>query len=251
MNLDLPPKQRWTHIAQKYGKNATIPLNYIKKLTGPGAPLHGIVQDLLTAVLSNGAWSQDNLDEMAGIAATVDPIIPGGVTVQEIQAANLFYELTTFCTSIVAQHANGTILHSRNQDYSPPGLSDIVMDVEFHKGGKPLYVGTTFAGYIGLPTAHRFGGWSVSADSRFDDPLAGIFKNIASAKKGGQSVGMFLRDLAATKATFDDVLPAFNATRLIAPAYFVVAGANPGEGAVVTRNRTHAVDDHGGTAQGI
>ena len=59
------------------------------------------------------------------------------------------------------------------------------------------------------------------------------------------------KGIARWTSTFDDVLPAFNATRLIAPAYFVVAGANPGEGAVVTRNRTHAVDTHGGTAQGI
>ena len=34
---------------------------------------------------------------------------------------NLFYEITAFCTSVVAQHANGTIFHGRNLDYGVPG----------------------------------------------------------------------------------------------------------------------------------
>ena len=52
------------------------------------------------------------------------------------------------CTSIVAQLQNNSIIFARNQDYGLPGLNNITFQVQFIRGGKPVYVGTTFAGSV-------------------------------------------------------------------------------------------------------
>jgi len=50
-------------------------------------------------------------DEMRGIANAT------GVPLGEIVLYNIFYEIFTMCTSIVAQDPNGKILHGRNLDF--------------------------------------------------------------------------------------------------------------------------------------
>ena len=52
---------------------------------------------------------------------------------------NLYYELTAFCTSIVAQRSNGTIYHGRNLDYGIPGLQNLTIEVDFVSDGQVLY----------------------------------------------------------------------------------------------------------------
>ena len=54
-----------------------------------------------------------------------------------------------------------------------------------------------------------------------------------------------MRRTAASEATFNGTIAALNTTMLIAPAYYIVAGANPGEGAVVTRSRDGPDNSHG------
>merc|ERR1712151_1470384 len=73
---------------------------------------------------------------------------------------------TQSCTGIVAQNANGTIFHGRNQDYPPP-FSPLQYDGTFMKNGKILFEATTFAGIVGVGgTCMVPGGWSVSINAR-------------------------------------------------------------------------------------
>lgn len=90
---------------------------------------------------------------------------------------NFIYSATAFCTSIVAQDINGTILHGRNLDYPipvrdssaeqprispaclftdawccvvtlcvPQGLQNVTALIEFQQGGATKYYGTAFVG---------------------------------------------------------------------------------------------------------
>ena len=120
---------------------------------------------------------------------------------------------------------------------SIPGLHDITVQIEFTKNGKVAYRGNTFIGYIGLPTIQRPSGWGMSADSRFNGGGVDILEGIAVAKKGGKTIGVFMRDVAEASATYTEAIQALNDTLLIAPAYFITSGVAPGEGAVVTRGR--------------
>lgn len=249
INLDLEPSQRWADFTKTYAARANVTLAYLRKMVGPGTVLHPVVESLRKAVLSGGGWTAEHLAEMQGIADV------GGFDVEDIQLANLFYEFGTLgagdptnaakaCTSIVAQLANGTIVHARNQDYSLPGLSDITVQVDFARSGKVVYSGNTFAGYIGLPTAMRPGGWSVSCDSRFNGQGWNLLANINTAKKGGKTIGILVREMLESASTFDEAVAALNSTSVIAPAYYIVAGAKAGEGAVVTRNRDSPDNSH-------
>ena len=50
-------------------------------------------------------------DEMKGISLVT------GVPLGEIVLYNIFYEVSSFCTSVVGQDQNGTIFHGRNLDF--------------------------------------------------------------------------------------------------------------------------------------
>jgi len=223
-------------------------------MVGKGTVLHPVVEGLRKAVIEGGGWTADHLAEMQGIADT------GGFALEDIQYANLFYEFGTLgidaavsgvktpswkmCTSIVAQDNDGHILHARNQDYSLPGLVNITVQAQFTRAGKVVYAGNTFAGYIGLPTALRPGGWSVSCDSRFNGGGVNLLENIKVAKAGAKTIGIMVRDALESAETYSDMLHVLNTTAVIAPAYYIVAGTKAGEGAVVTRNRDGPDNSH-------
>lgn len=70
--------------------------------------------------------------------------------------------------------------------------------------------------------------------------------NIVSGIDGGSSIGFFLRQQLETQSgTFEEAVSTLNSTRLFAPVYLIVAGTQPGEGAVITRNRLGADVSHG------
>jgi len=57
-------------------------------------------------------------DEIRGIWRTIDAEGYGDrLSVGELAAINLMYELTVFCTSILAEDSDGNVYHGRNLDY--------------------------------------------------------------------------------------------------------------------------------------
>merc|ERR1711964_437516 len=115
--------------------------------------------------------------------------------------------------------------HLRNQDY-PLFLRNLTVDVTFEKGGKTAYKGTTFVGYIGLPTGMVPGGWSVSANARFDtyDAATAWLHTIQSAKEGGWIIGQLLRSVMQNTSDWQEAVKLMSNTRVIAPAYYITAG---------------------------
>lgn len=274
VNLDQDPQDRWNHIipgvpssqlfphdlslsyskfhlclhlAVVYLSKINTTLSWLEDKIKPGSILHPIVEGLRTAAIEGNVWTSEHLKEMEGISKAAN------VSFELIQTANLFYEFGTLgdrnkspigCTSIVSESFNHTIYHARNQDYSLPGLSDITIQVQFIKNGKPLYVGNTFCGYVGLPTAMRYGGMSVSADSRFDGGGANLFESIKYAKNGAKTIGHFIREMMENLDDYKMLIDKLNTTKVIAPAYYICAGTQSGEGAVVTRSRDGPDQSH-------
>ena len=98
---------------------------------------------------------------------------------------NLVYDISAGCTSIVCQDVKGNMLHgacacalcqrahlsytslllnaltytARNLDYSLPGLRNITVQVDYTRGGKVVFTATHFAGYVGVLSGMRPGGW--------------------------------------------------------------------------------------------
>tara|TARA_Y200000002_G_scaffold335638_1_gene303293 strand:- start:526 stop:957 length:432 start_codon:yes stop_codon:yes gene_type:complete len=107
------------------------------------------------------------------------------IDVGSLFVMNVMYELFGACTSIVARSGNGTIWHGRNLDFGffmgtnasthnwllTQNLRDLLVDVTFMKGGKALYRSVTYAGFVGLLTGSKHGGFSLSVNIRFDSSL--------------------------------------------------------------------------------
>jgi len=255
VDLDLPPRQRWQAAVQEvltvHGfENSYGPLlgSITSFLPAPVLKIMEPILDVLDSAMGDfgqeilgifEVFQQQGLDKSAN------------VTLGDLVAMNIVYELTAFCTSVTAQNTNGTIFHGRNLDYNFPGLPNVTYTTTFISNGTVQYMGTAFIGYVGLLTGMRPHAWSVSVDERDQTGNAtGLIENVVSFVEGGKSIGMFLRETLATHSQFADVINVLNTTRLVAPVYLIVSGVNPGEGAVITRDRNHA-DDSQGVQNGV
>jgi len=140
-------------------------------------------------------FGDEMFGEMQGIARCT------GLNLGDVVIVNLFYELNSACTSIVAQRSSdGAIFHGRNLDYGIPGLQNVTMNVAFTRGGDTVFHTTTYGGYIGALTGMRPGAFSVSLDQRFtpDSPWENAIEALLHK---GKSVGVALRELLETTDT--------------------------------------------------
>ena len=64
-----------------------------------------------------------------------------------------------------------------------------------------------------------------------------MHENVETAKKGGKTIGIFIREMMETAADYKAAIDRLNSTLVIAPAYYIIAGTKEREGAVVTRSR--------------
>lgn len=191
--------------------------------------------------------------EMVGVAEVVS-----GVSVGDVVLGNMLYEVTAFshakwgaggrgqpkmCTSIVAEAINGTIYHGRNLDYSFTSvLSDMTVIIDFQEAGKTVYTGTTFAGMVGLLTAQKPHGYTVTLDERDQgDWWMNALEAIVAGTHG--IAALHIRDAVASKDMDFESAVIFLADKpLVAPSYLIIGGTKPREGLVITRDRIAALD---------
>jgi len=155
---------------------------------------------------------------------------------------NYIYEAEAGCTSIVARTPSGTMLHGRNLDFSMPSvLSSLTMQVQFTRSGQPLILATTYAGYVGVLTGLRIGGYSVTVDQR----QSGIvLENLIEAflVHNSTSVAALVRNTLENFSGYTDALTELSKLPIVAPVYFIVGGLAGNEGAIITRDRNYAVN---------
>lgn len=89
-----------------------------------------------------------------------------GVPVAHLTMMNMFYELSRFCTSIIAQSPAGQMFHARNLDFGQLfwwnvtsrswGMTDklkpLTINLIFLRNNRIVYKGTGFAGHVGVIT---------------------------------------------------------------------------------------------------
>lgn len=87
-----------------------------------------------------------------------------GINLGEIVLYNIFYEVFTVCTSIVAQDNQDKLYHARNLDFGlflgwdvkthdwavTEKLREIIININWTRGGQTVYKSVNFAGYIGI-----------------------------------------------------------------------------------------------------
>lgn len=245
INLDLPPEQRWVQVAKDHEQALTLLLQSIKS---------ALPEEVSQLVATFGDEIAKYMPypygpEIVGLANSLQ-----NTSISDAVLGNVLYELTAYgheqrkdhtkmCTSIVAQSINGTIYHGRNLDYSFPDLlRELTIIVEFVRGGRTLYTGTTFAGMVGLLTGQKPHAYTISVDER-DQGF--WWMNVLEAFIAGTHgiSTLHVRDALADKdMDFGAVVDFLAEKPFIAPCYVIVGGTSPNEGVVITRDRSEAQD---------
>lgn len=117
-------------------------------------------------IFDNAYWiweytANDKYREIKGVVNAINDT--DQVSMSHAVLINTLYELEAWCTSIVAQMANGTIIHSRNLDFHNTGkMRDITFRARFVKNGEEKFDAVMFAGNVGIYTGIKKGAYSVS-----------------------------------------------------------------------------------------
>ncbi len=179
-------------------------------------------------------------DEIIGIAERLN-----GVTVGDIVMINVYYEIAVYgnlfskntsiaCTGIVASD-DDSVLHGRNLDYDMYQLlKNMVVTVKFMKDGQLSYVGTTFAGYIGLLTGLKPKRYTISLNERREH-LNG--HDNAWIGNLDTSVAFAIRTmLSEDDLYYEHAKGLMEDAELSSPCYIIMGGVKKGEGAVITKS---------------
>jgi len=246
INLDLPPEERYREVVTdrlaRYGWEGTYQpvVDYYDDLV----PL--ALQPLFDDISLNldRYFPTEYVREINGLYALVRENGYGDqLTLSMIVGMNMIYEWTSACTSIVAEDTQGVMWHGRNLDWSFDGYSlyNISMFADYKAGGVTQYSGVSWAGYVGLLTGLN-SAFSITVDQRDQNYPAGVPDNVEAIKNGSQLVAFFVREVLTNNKTFSDAVNALANVPVAAPVYLIVGGAQTDQGAVVTRDRTKAVD---------
>lgn len=247
VDLDQPAKTRWREIAAKYKFQIVELIQVIKELSFPF--FHGKLIQWVDKNMS--PWGkrlpQPYQDEIKGIAEEV------GLPVGELVLYNIFYEIFTVCTSIVAEDPTGKLYHARNLDFGlfmgwnetnhswelTQRLHDMVVNVNWMKNGKLLYKSNNFAGFVGIYNAVRPGLFTVTANERFniDGGYVGLIMWLLGV---GESKWMSwaTREVVEQAKSYQEAVKRFTTEKLMSPVYFIVGGNKTGQGCIISRGRT-------------
>jgi len=255
VDLDKPPAERWAVLAQdpsfkNYPQDFTAYLGkFIPKVAIP--VIATIVKSL------KGSFYEDYAEEMVGLAKAL------GVSLGDIVAANLIYQLENIgvtcdkrnvtgpcppkevdapglCTGVVAD--DGTkVFEGRNLDWNlDASLLQYVMQVEYQKNNRTVFIGAQIAGEIGVLHGMRPGGFSGQINAR--QTGGNVLENLAELALGAKTPTAVLRRALEDEADFDAAVKFLSFEKLANPVYYVVAGAEHSKGAILSMDRKGAAD---------
>lgn len=137
-------------------------------------------------------FQYERYQEMKGIVTGLNST---KATLTKVLVVNNLYELESWCTSIIAQTANGTIIHGRNLDFAnADNLRKGSYIAKFVDGSKPVFEATMFSGIIGVYTGMKAGAFSISENQRqFNDHNIGLVENLSMVLSGFYQVSWLIR----------------------------------------------------------
>ncbi|XP_071452473.1 acid ceramidase-like [Hetaerina americana] len=246
IDLNAPPRKRWSALVKDFRKEITGLIEATKKnFEGIFGRKIFYLIDTYVPVLAK-TLPKEYYEEMVGIAEVIN------AQLGEIVFFNVFYELFTVCTSIIIESPTGEIYHGRNLDFglfmgwnvknstwiTTEFLKKLAVKLEFHKNGTVLYTSINFAGYIGILTGVKKDLFSLSVNERFR--LNGGFIGISEWILGFRNekwMGMLTRQVMEYADSYNSAQKMLSSPKLLAPVYFILAGKKSHEGSIITRGR--------------
>lgn len=246
IDLDTPPEQRWNHVVRNYKEFVPDMVDYFF------SEFSEVEAEMIEKITSMLEWFVGDLGkEMEAIATEMDADL--GLIV----ALNYAYELRRLggtsanvtegyfpkaCTSIVAEDPNENVFHGRNFDWNLPNrLRNLTFQCEFKKNNKVLFIGTCFAGYVGVLTGMRPQAYGITLNERdfggsiFIDTMEAIFLR-------SWSPSHLVREILTTTSSYAQAKQILKSEWLTAPAYFIISGTMDNEGDIITRDRNFLPD---------
>ena len=194
-------------------------------------PLH-IQESFLNeiATLSKGYRHQDFVREVHAVANV------SGFPFDKLFFLNFMYEYSTIkaCTGILIRNSDGVVFHGRNLDFEMwEILAKLVVNVQYHKGGKLIYSVDTVVGSVFALTGIRHGFFAINVDTRkqthvYDDVIAVL-------KDGAIPTCWLLRLTLQEETSFAGAVQRLKTEKIGGPVYYVVSGAGANEGCVIER----------------
>uniref|UniRef100_A0A914CUA6 Acid ceramidase n=1 Tax=Acrobeloides nanus TaxID=290746 RepID=A0A914CUA6_9BILA len=251
LDLDKDPIDRWQEIGQKYGPNIKSLIGSLTSWLIPLLERFGINNGYNMTITFMETIIFPKIpapykDEIVGMANA------SGLQLGEIVIYNIFYEIFTVCTSIVANDDNGHIYHARNLDFGlllgwdnqthewavTERLRTMIFNLNWTRNGQTVFKSVQFAGYTGILSGMKEGGFTVTVDDRFmaEGGIIGLIRWLLGAEY--KFTTWLTRELFEnnTIASFNDALDHLKNTPIMAPVYYIVGGANPWEGAILARS---------------
>nr|XP_057932448.1 acid ceramidase [Doryrhamphus excisus] len=252
VDLDLPPKDRWTAVVTEKKAELVSMIQAIKDLADAFVPDGKLIQLVdVTLPLLAKTLPYPFGQEMEGVAAA------SGIPLGEVVLFNIFYEVFTVCTSVVAEDAKGNLLHARNLDFGlfmgwdarnkswvvSELLKPLVVNVDFRRNKQTLFKSTNFAGYVGMLTGIKANAFTLTMNERFslDGGYIGILEWILG-KRDGVWMSFLTRSVLENATSYEEAKDRLAQTKLLAPAYFILGGNRTGEGCIITRSRLISLD---------
>jgi len=245
INLDTPPRERWTKIATKYKTQIRDLIQTLKDLANPVVADAAHWIDVIFGPLDD-KLPQPYADELRGIADAV------GLPLGEIVVYNIFYEIFTVCTSIVAQDPNGKLFHARNLDFGlflgwdhethnwaiSQKLRSMVVNIMWTKNNKLVYKSNNFAGFVGLYNGLKPNAFTLTANERFaaKGGYLGMLEWLIGQDPNGKWMTWLARETMEEATSYDDAVNRLSNTPCLSPVYFIVGGVKPGEGCIIVRS---------------
>ncbi|CAJ1051293.1 N-acylethanolamine-hydrolyzing acid amidase-like [Xyrichtys novacula] len=235
ISLDDVPEERWATLTKVF--DADFLQKAAAEVIDSTVPkwVHHAVKPVVMAL--EKYIPQPYAGEIRGLAAHF------GGSLSDVIILNFAYEVSAFCTSVIAQDKKGNVYHGRNLEYPHPVLRNLTVNVVFLKNGTEAFRGTSFAGYIGLWTGQSPNKFTVSGDQRGSEHWWNWWKNVVSAFIFRRSpVSWLVRETLEKAENFQDAVMRLSKIPIITGVYYIVGGVQAGEGAVITRDRTGPAD---------
>ncbi|KAF3852451.1 hypothetical protein F7725_005806 [Dissostichus mawsoni] len=226
VDLDSPPSKRWTALITDKKTDLVNMIQAIRDLANAFVPSGRLVElvDVTLPIMAD-TFPKPFGEEMKGIAEV------SGVPLGEVVLFNIFYEVFTVCTSVVAEDKNGNLIHGRNLDFGlfmgwdmknkswiiSEKLKPLVVNLDFKRNNQTVFKSTNFAGYVGMLTGIKPHLFTLTMNERF-------------SLDGG-----YIGDYEEAKTLLAQ-------TKLLAPAYFILGGNQTGQGCIITRSRLLSID---------
>ncbi|XP_020788610.1 acid ceramidase [Boleophthalmus pectinirostris] len=252
IDLDLPPHKRWTSVIKDKKKDLDDMIQAVRDLAKAFVPSGRLIElvDISLPLMLN-TLPNPFRDEIKGIASD------SGIPLGEITLFNIFYEVFTVCTSVVAEDSKGNLLHGRNLDFGlfmgwdlknkswimSEKLKPLVVNLDFRRNNKTVFKSTNFAGYVGMLTGIRPHLFSLTMNERFslDGGYIGILEWILG-QRDGMWMSFLTRSVLENATSYENARSLLAQTKLLAPAYFILGGNQSGQGCIITRSRELSLD---------